>query len=365
MISYQSIDGPRACERTELSDVIQLVDSIMRSGSEQSVLTDYPLVYEDHNLDNVRIIKADNQVVSVVPFIPRQIELEGCEWTVGIISPTATSPHHRRKGYASTCLQDCINLMDGKGIELSVLWTKVETFPFYESAGYCAVQNQGYQYRCEKNDVHRFKNDGDEIVELELSRNPEWLESIQFMHQKEASHVVRRTKEYRYLFTLPEMKTLLAVRNGIPTAYLVVSQAVNKPGLIEGGGDENSLESLLHFVLQGLGDTASITGYAYLTSSVLGNVLERKLASKRRIMDEAPMMIRINQKEKFIGKISKLIECKNQGRGWGLSHQDLMGMSRRDLTSVLFGRYGDGPVQPAERSERFPLAFPIWLLDRS
>ena len=70
------IDGPRACRKHELHDVIALVNAVMREGSDQSFLTDYPLVYQDNNLPNIFVIKVDGDMASVVPFLPRQVVVE-------------------------------------------------------------------------------------------------------------------------------------------------------------------------------------------------------------------------------------------------------------------------------------------------
>ena len=110
------VDGPRECTKGDLAGVIALVDGEMRAGSSQSMLTDYPLVYADANLGNVRIMKAGGEVVSVVPFIERKVEAGGCRFSVGIISPTATAASHRRKGYGLACLRSCVERMTRENI---------------------------------------------------------------------------------------------------------------------------------------------------------------------------------------------------------------------------------------------------------
>jgi len=131
------VDGPRSCRPDELAGVIALVDAAMREGSDQSLLTDYPLVYAPENLPNVQVVTVDGRVVATAPVLPRTIRLVagGGEHTlrIGIISPTATDPPFQHRGYGSACVAACIARVDAAGIELSVLWTQVATFPFYES----------------------------------------------------------------------------------------------------------------------------------------------------------------------------------------------------------------------------------------
>ncbi len=128
------VEGPRPCTTHELPELIRMVDGVMRADTDQTMLTDYPLVYRDANLPNTRIVKAGGRIVSTVPFIPRIVEMDGCSFTIGVISPTATHPEHRRRGYALRCLNACLARMGELGVELSVLWTLTATFPFYEHA---------------------------------------------------------------------------------------------------------------------------------------------------------------------------------------------------------------------------------------
>ncbi|MEZ4735302.1 MAG: GNAT family N-acetyltransferase [Caldilineaceae bacterium] len=236
------MNRPQPCTPADLPGMIALVDAMMRAGSDQSMLTDYPLVYRAANLNNVRIIKSlptptaqvCSTVVAVVPFIRRPITVAGCSFSIGIISPTATHPDHRHKGYGSACLQSCLAQMAADDIDLSVLWTQVATFPFYEHAGYQAVRTQSTLYRCTKQDAALFCDHGHSVVVYD-SAAPHQLEAMIRLHAQESAGVIRQTDEAAALFTLPKMETWLALDGDQVVAYLVVSLASNKFGLIEGG----------------------------------------------------------------------------------------------------------------------------------
>ena len=126
----------------ELPEVIGLVDAAMRQGSDQTLRTDYPLVYAPENLANVHVVAVDGRVVATAPVLPRTISLVpgGPRVRIGIISPTATDPEFQHRGYGSACVAACIARMEALGVELSVLWTMVATFPFYELNGYQAIR---------------------------------------------------------------------------------------------------------------------------------------------------------------------------------------------------------------------------------
>ncbi len=390
MDDYVRTEGPQHCSKSELSGLIRLVDEEMRKGSNQSVLTDYPLVYADDNLDNIRIIKVNDRIASVVPYIPKNVEMDGSRFSIGIISPTVTDPLHRKKGYARRCLNDCIDRMNTQGIDLSVLWTKLETFPFYEAAGYQGVANQVFSYMLEASDTRRFEDSGEEIIDLD-PQNKIHLEAVQKIHEQESAGIIRKEKEYPALFGLPGMKTWLAVSDGAPVGYLVVSHAVNKPGLIEGGGAERAVETLVHAALRRLEGNGSFLGYSYATESVLGNLLDKKLSDKPRKPAGGAMMIRVNNFDRFVRNSAKWLETKNEGMecsftievtetgelfGISMSNGTLqMGdinsanhfnMSRAALTSALFGLCPEKPVKiPGLLEVFFTLDLPIWMLDHS
>ena len=384
-----SIEGPNPCTKEDLPELIAMVDSVMRADSDQSMLTDYPLVYLDGNLKNIRVIKDGGQVVAEVPFIPRTVLQGDCRFRIGIVSPTATHPGHRHKGYGLACLNRCVRQMEQDGIELSVLWTLLATFPFYEHGGYQAVRTQMTMYRCRCVDAQLFPDHGHTVV-VYGPDSRKYLSGIQALHEREVFGVLRSREEYPYLFSLPEIKTLIALEGSSAIAYLMVSEAINKPGLIEGGGGERGLETLLHHALLARGNDEEVRAYAYLTPSVLGDLLERAMPERREPWDDQ-MMIRINRVREFLEKIrswlerrrskeqpsfsievsdaDELISLEFRERGLHLGQRRLprhVSLSRRQLTSVIFGEHLARRVPiPAAFRGLFPFYFPIWMLDHS
>ena len=384
-----SVQRPHTCLLEDLPQVIALVDSAMREGSDQTMLDDYPLVYLNSNLDNIRVIKSDGRVVSVVPFLPRPVKIDDCSFSIGIISPTATYPEHRRKGYGLGCLKSCIERMDQVGCELSVLWTQVATFPFYECGDYQAIRYQGWTYSCRHQDAMLFGDNGEQIVSYDPTTKY-YLEDIERLHRQEVFGVERSPIELEYLFSLPKMTTLIALEENTPVGYLIFSRASNKYGLIEAGGHKSAVETLVHHALSMLPPEKSIEAYDNLTRTKLGALLQMRL-SDRRLVYEKSMMIRINQPSAFLRRIGPWIESRNAGvnREFSFRVTDVqeqisfrfsdsglvlgeerfvnhLETTRRELTSWVFGPHPARPNSPPEVfSEIFPFYFPIWILDQS
>ena len=66
------IEGPRACRPEEFDETLALINATFRPDSDQDILTDYPLIFNDGGLRYMRILKAAGQVVAHVPVAPRR-----------------------------------------------------------------------------------------------------------------------------------------------------------------------------------------------------------------------------------------------------------------------------------------------------
>lgn len=377
------------CTQRKLPEVIGLVDDAMRQGMDQTMLTDYPLVYQASNHPNIRVIKVDGRVVSVVPFLLRTIDVEGVSFTIGIISPTATDPEHRHRGYGLACLRSCLRSMEEMGCDLSVLWTQIATFPFYQHGAFEPVRYQEWIYTCTGEDGREFRNHGERIVRYEPSTGTH-LDRIRSMHRAESYGVRRSRSEWEALLRLPLMHTLVTEEGSTATGYLIVSGAGNKPGLIEAGGSVEAVETLYSHAVRNLPEGVQVQSYDPLTGSTAGRLMVRKLPGRRQLTTKS-MMIRINCPTAFLGKILPWLERRaGPGRvefsigvtdageqisfratdeGLILGRERLerhYELSRRELTSLVFGPH---PVRGEEtagiETPLFPFYFPLWQLDQS
>jgi hypothetical protein len=346
-------------------------------------------VYQASNHPNIRVIKVEGRVVSVVPFLLRTVDVEDVSFTIGIISPTATDPEHRHRGYGLACLRSCLRSMEEMGCDLSVLWTQIATFPFYQHGAFEPIRYQEWIYTCTREDGPRFRDHGERIVRYDPATGTH-LDRIRSLHKKEGYGVRRSRSEWEALLQLPLMHTLVAEADGSATGYLIVSDAGNKPGLIEAGGSVEAVETLYSHALRNLPEGGQIQSYDPLTGSTAGLLLERKLPGRRQLTTKS-MMIRINCPAAFLRKLRPWLERRTGSGGEEFSirvtdateqisfrsteeglilgqermerHYEL---SRRELTSLVFGPH---PVRGEEtagiETPLFPFYFPLWQLDQS
>ncbi len=390
------MEGPRACRPEEFDETLALINSVFRAGSDQDIRTDYPLIFNDRGLRYMRILKVAGQVVAHVPVAPRKIIAGGDTFTAGIISPTVTHPDHRRRGYATRCLRDCVRIMKENGWPVSVLWTVPATFPFYHQSGWEAVANQGWVYTLAPGDEALFERGEFEIVPFDAGRD-EHLDAVIRFHDAEPWRVARDREEYAALLTLPKISTRLALAGGEVAGYLCVGSGRNKPGLNEAGGSAAAVEAL---AAEAVRTHAPVQAVTRLKPTVLGDLLAARVGSTRQEIERGSgvgsQMIRINSLELLLRSIEGHLRSRSDGVSGAVSLEctdtgervtvgfgggevgfdadpaaERVALTERQMVQLVFGGHSsceplDLPARAADLlGQVFPFNFPIWELDRS
>lgn len=391
------MDGPRACLPEEDIEIVNLINALFREGTGQDTRTDYPLLYDPAMLHNRRVIKLDGKVVAHVPVLMREAVTGQDRLPIGLISATLTHPDYRHRGLATRCLLDCVRIMDENSWSVSVLWTAEATFPFYQNSGWEAVSSQGWVYNIRNDEFHLFPS-GAFAATSYVPEDPRHVEAVRRLHDAEPNRIERSGYQHDALFSLPMMGTLLAVDGEHVAAYLVHGHGMNKPGLIEAGGDRNAIAFLVRHVLeQGLFENEAQV-VVPLTSTALAQVMETAKPGSARPVEEAAgvgfQMHRINSLEGLLTGIQDHLRsrsadlegevclvCTDSGETVSLSLsngsvsistqplQNRVPLSRRQLTQLVFGSYPGLPPIPLEGPAKvlleqiFPYYLPVWELD--
>jgi predicted N-acetyltransferase YhbS len=393
----QSMDGPRACREDEFDEAIALINSVFRAESDQDIRTDYPLVFNQAGLEYMRIVRVDGQIVAHVPVAPRGIRVGGDGFTAAIISPTLSHPDYRHRGYATACLRDCVRIMEEREWPISVLWTQVQTFPFYQNSGWEAMSSQGYGYGLVPGDAERFEDGAFDIVPYD-SGNGEHFDAIGRFHDAEPHRVVRTRADLAALLSLPKLIVQLAAQGGVIAGYVVVGKAMNKVGLLEAGGDSKAIGALVRDRLARLSPKDTLEVQTPLSPTPLGRLMESINHDDRHSIEKAALagyqMVRINSllgllqgMEEHLRVRSKRVratfglDCSDSGEAVTISLDDCeveikserspnsLSLSCRQLAALIFGHHDSVEAPPVPESHilhrLFPFYFPVWALDRS
>lgn len=392
------MEGPRAARESEFKELISLINRDFRTGTDQDIRTDYPLVFNHSMLDFLRIIKDDGKVVSQVPILPRQVIASDDRFTIGDISPTITHPDYRHRGYGTLCLRDCNRIATENCWPISVLWTLEPTFPFYQHSGFAAVASQGWVYKLIPEDSSLFEKGQFEIIKYN-PQTTEYLDDIIKIHDAEPYRIDRTPIQYKALSSLPKINLTLAIKQAKVAAYLIFGEGINKPGIIEAGGSTAAVESILNTLLKDP-PHKEIEAQVPFTPTTLGKILQSKKLQTRLPIEQAKghgyQMMRINSMDKFFRKITNYLNrksaqlqgniclvCKESGETVTLklnkgcvdiSNEPLLGkliLTRRQLAQLIFGHHPKAkPVTTNGKAGKilkklFPFYFPVWQLDHS
>jgi predicted N-acetyltransferase YhbS len=235
----QQMNSPRPVTADDLPQVIDLLDTIFRREKgivDQSVLSDFPLVFAAGNLQNCRVICHDGRVISHAAVWPRTMMIDGHRVGVGIIVLVATARDARHRGHAAALMKDLQDSMPALGCDIGLLWTGVPGF--YQRLGWTLNSPPGW-----------FATGSTAAVATTTSiidyRPSEHLSDLHNLQQAGSIHASRTMAETGVLLSLPKCHVSVAVDGDRPGAYLVEGRAINKQGLIEYAGPPELVWSLV------------------------------------------------------------------------------------------------------------------------
>ena len=110
-------DGPRALRPNEWDQLDHVVGTVFRP----SMFQEYPQLFNEPNVENLRVVAEGGRVVCHVGMTHRPVSLSGCRIDVASIGAVATLDSHRSKGYASAAFQDACAKSARDGIDVMLI----------------------------------------------------------------------------------------------------------------------------------------------------------------------------------------------------------------------------------------------------
>jgi GNAT superfamily N-acetyltransferase len=224
------LHGPRALRMEEHPAVMKFVDSIFRPDKPGAMEKGYPHVFDKDNIENIRVIAKDGEILSHVSIYLSTIRSRDLVFKMGGISAVGTHPDYRRRGLAGSVMRDCVDVMRERGCHLSFLWTDLHDF--YREFGY-EPAGSFYMFKPDVSIFSSASSDCD-VVDYSLEKLPEIIE----IHDRESLRTERTAKIYETYFSLARAKTLLALRNGKVSAYAVKGVGRDLMGFMHDWGGE-------------------------------------------------------------------------------------------------------------------------------
>lgn len=115
------MEGPRGARVEELEEIIRLSNKVFRINLEGDMGKEYPLLFSEKNSENLRIIKEDNKIVSLVGMLFSDVMLLGTRIKACMIGSVATDPDYRGRGFATLLMQDSILKSLQEGVDIMLI----------------------------------------------------------------------------------------------------------------------------------------------------------------------------------------------------------------------------------------------------
>jgi predicted N-acetyltransferase YhbS len=223
---------PRACRLEELPALARLTNRVFRP-SGGSMSAEYPLVFREDNLDQLRVIDRDGELVSHVGICLREALILGVPLRVASIGAVCTDPACRGAGLASRLMEDVrahaiaqgadlMLISGGRGLYHRLGYVQVGRFPRYRvPAGTASAAVSVTEYA------------------------PADLPALMSLHAREPVRFRRSQEDWERVLAagmlMNQRGTVWVVRQeGQPVAYLAVQQP--RPQEAGGAGSPRAME---------------------------------------------------------------------------------------------------------------------------
>ncbi len=205
--------GP--CTIDELPQLRNLLNDVFISERDaEGDLFDYaPLLYNEQNVENLRVVREGRTIVGHAGILPRPIRWRGQDLEAGLIGGVCAREDRRGEGIGTVAMEDAAERMAALGLDFGVLWTG--SHGFYERLGWRTaggVTVMGIQEAAGQSEPFR------EV--MQLSDSPFGPEDCHSLHEKTLRHeVIRSQEETRILMTAPRRGTWIALEGGRLSGY--------------------------------------------------------------------------------------------------------------------------------------------------
>jgi hypothetical protein len=235
------MEGPRPPFESEYSKVLDFVSSSLRPDSQWNISDEYPTAFNLANLNNIRVMFDDTEVVSHALIKPLIVKTPLLLLKVAGIGSVVTATSHRQQGLSRQILEDCLQSAEAQGCDMALLWTDIPDF------------YRKFQFELAGTENH-FAIDRDLPTDAEglrfMTGHQIAAEAIQNLYQKHSVTTLRSVDEIRKFLKIPNSHIYTAWGpNNQLLAYAVEGKGADLTHHIhEWGGNLPELFALLNYI---------------------------------------------------------------------------------------------------------------------
>lgn len=235
------MEGPRAPSPNEYNEIVDFLDKSLRDNVEWSIVSEYPTALQQQNINNMRVIKNEEGVLSHAVLRPLIVKTPSCIFKAAAIGSVVTNSNHRNQGLSAQIIQNCLDEGLRQDCDIAILWTNL--FDFYRKFG--------------------FELAGSEvslIVENPMELQPSTLvikegnnvdpAAIYKLYSRHTVGAVRTIEEIRQYLKIPNSRIYTAWdQTGALQAFAVEGKGADLDGYVhEWGGGVNELTTLINYI---------------------------------------------------------------------------------------------------------------------
>lgn len=215
----KQLDGPRSCRPEERSELLALINLVFRvsGGRQPSVERDYPHIYRQENLSNVRVIRIDGGLRASAGTLPMRIATDNEPLDTVGVNCTTTHPDWRNRGLGALLMRDIEDQARIKERDLVHLAAGVPEW--YRRFGF---EDGGciYTYRLNRGNVDLLPFLGDLEVRTGLER---YVDEIHRIHSAEGVGTCRTKEDVPIILGRDASEIFAGIQGGQVKAYAVVN----------------------------------------------------------------------------------------------------------------------------------------------
>lgn len=351
------MEGPRPLQENELQDVVGFLDKNLRTSHGWSIAEEYPLAIDSSNLQNFRIIKNGNEIISSALVKNIIIKNPVGVFKVAAIGSVVTSPSHRNQGLSQKILTECLHTATQQGCDFAILWT--DLFDFYRKLGFELAGSEvslllDKPIQCSSAEL-RFLNSKQVAPEALLK-----------LYSKHTTGSIRTPEEIRRYMQIPQSRVFTAWdQNNQIQAYAVEGKGADLQNYIhEWGGGVSKLLPLLAYMQK------QYTGPLTLISPSHAQNLVRQLSDQGmsinsgllgmiKILNPVNLLTKVNRYARIKGIDNFSIHYRQNTYFFEVGSQSYSTRSDGDVTRLVFGPQKASDIYPFDNSSAIESVLPI------
>jgi GNAT superfamily N-acetyltransferase len=357
------MEGPRPPFEHELASFVTFLSEQLRPQSAWTIAEEYPLAIHDSNLNNIRIMKADDKYLSAAVMKPLLLKSVVGLFKIAAIGSVVTNPTCRNQGFSRQVLEGCLEAATAHGCDLAILWTNL--YDFYRKIGFelagCEVALTIEKPWTEEAHGLRFS--------VGANVDPE---AILRLYSQHTTGTVRTAEDIRKFLKIPNAKVYTAWdEHGRMQAYAVEGKGADLSGYIhEWGGGVSKVLPLFHYIRTQQARPITVIAPRQ-SANLIRSLKERGAASYDgilgmiRLLNVNNILFKAKKYTRALGYEGIILEQRDGRTYLGFGEQIYSTDSQSDLIRLLFGPQKPSEIYPFEGEtkkvfdEIFPL--PIWV----